>query len=288
MLREDKNTFFTVVDGSFLPGAFALMRSVRTFFPEAKRIIKIHGQIKWAQIWSQLTNIAQIQKSDSIEMKPKESYYRNSFSRFNIGSIPGEYLIYIDADAFLSGRVSELLSVPHGKLGITSEHHYGYKFYHQLKKKEKVSLIAKRYGVGPSEPSLNTGVIAGHRGAWERFWTCLLRAQKKSLLFEASKGNQGVVQPLLTKENMHYELSRSCNELSKGNWNGKTPTVLHFTKGRTRPWETGPSRRDNSYPAFAEWRKYSNVVDFLHNGTFLQELFWRSLDDLRPFIRKYR
>lgn len=283
-------TFFTVCDKNFLPGAFALMRSVKLYFPESERYIKLqHSSSETSRFRQDGMSLAQILPADHSGVEPADPYYSLAFSRFEIDDVPGKYLVYLDADCVATGRVRELLSVPPQLLGLVSERNDDYKFEDQFVKTAALGAIENRYGVSRLAPSINTGVIAGSRGAWLRLSGLLNNAFSADPdLFRKSKGNQGVIQAILPTAGFWEELPRPCNEIKTHTWDQHTPTVLHFTKGNTRPWRTGSSRRDNSYPAFREWRRYSKVSDFFYNGTFWQELFWRSLDDVRPFIRKFR
>lgn len=285
-----KYCFFTVVDSRFLPGALAHMRSVRQHFPEAQRYIKLHSSTNETSTDCKIEeSLAHILPSDHSGVEPADPYYSIAFSRSDIDEVPGNYLVYVDADCVVTGRVGELLCVPSPRLGLVSEQYHDFHFKDQFVETASIGAIEDQYGVSHVAPSINTGVIAGCRGAWLRLSGLLKDAfSADPSLFRKSKGNQGVTQAILQPAGFWQELPRPCNEIKTHTWDGHTPTVLHFTKGNTRPWRTGSSRRDNSYPAFREWRRYSKVSDFMHNGTFWQELFWRSLDDVRPFVRKFR
>ncbi len=265
------------------------MRSVRRHFPKSRRVIRLHGNFDKLPLWANFCGVAKIIPGQSVEMSPAKTYYDMSFSRFDVSRIPGDYLIYADADVVFSGRVDKLLEVPSGKIGLVSERKDGYMFRDQFVDELKLDKILDRYEVEKNYYSTNSGVIAGARESWNIIWKKLKSLLESDVeLYQISRGNQGIVQIALEETGLWYELPRHCNEIKTSNWNGKKPTALHFTRGNTRPWRAGSSRRDNSYLAFREWRKYSRVLDFTLNNTFWKELFWRVLDDIRPMVRRFK
>ena len=284
-------TFFTVVDQSFLPGAIALMRSIREYFPMSQRVIKGYKISKFAQKYIEYRDIAEVLEAMPVSMTPArtETSRQMSFWRFNVQNLPREYYVYMDSDAFLTGRVNELLSVPHGKIGMASERHYNWTLRTQFDQDSDLSIIEDRFSIDLNMPSVNSGVISGHKNAWNHLWDSLAYAKEhEEVVFDMSLGNQGTLGVVLNDNNLLYELPKKCNNLSYETWSGR-PNVLHFY-GRTlpRPWDHGRSRRDNSYAAFAKWRSFSSVFDFILNGKFIRESIWRSLDDVRPLIRNLR
>lgn len=277
--------FFTAADHNFLPGALALCRSVRTFYPEADFAILAVG------FTDRDTKLAVRAGATVVRFNNRplwpEGDRRNVFLwRYHIDALPdADYLVYMDADTVLTGRLDDLLSVPEGRLGTVAERYFQkYTIWHQFEPVITDEHFG-RYNLTAKQDSFNCGVIAGSRSAWDAVVREIRRiASDDPFILHNSRTDQGICSAAVFRLGMHHDLSAPCNVFDDY-WNGSYSAVLHF-EGYDRPWLTGSMRKDNSYPAFKAWRRFSRISDF--NGTARSETIWRALDYIRPVVRRIK
>lgn len=277
--------FYTVANSKFVKGALPLMRSVKTYFPEATFSVISLGLSKKAEARLQNSGCLICEVPSHYKVPQSSDKAKRLLARFYPDNIDADYLIYIDSDAILSGRIPELLSVPEGKLGLVNESYLGYTIRDQFNDNISNEELAK-YGVNPTFSSYNGGVMAA-----AKIDINTLAKQTEAFFLDKKinrsiHGNQALIALSLSKSNQYFPLPKKCNMIDEF-WDGKTASVIHFA-GWPRPWVTGKARPDNSYRAFKHWRKFSKINDFVDTEEMMLETYWRSLDDLRPMVRKLK
>ena len=281
-------TFFTFASSKFFAGAMALFRAVQFAFPTAPFIL-LPGDVGNAACRHAARCGVRVHPVENVKIWPDGDPRNVGASRYSVEQIPGEYLVYVDADAFMTAHIALLLEVPSGKIGVVSERYltrYGREYTVGDQFDPGADLDrCDQYGTSARQPSFNCGVLAGERQAWLDLTQAIREvAAAEPELTNHARSDQGLFALAACSRQLVHELPENCN-LYDEYWDGASAAILHF-EGYDRPWVYGPPRKDNSYPAFKAWRHFSRMSDFAFSGDWYKELIWRPLDDLRPLKRR--
>lgn len=277
-------SFFTACDYSNRVGTMALWRSIRAIYPQAPFCVITEC--------STLQNSGMLQRV-GIRVVPPMGFdldavpvtKRVYYLRYAMGNVPGEYLVYIDADAILLGVPESLLSVPQGRYGavMESEFFVGEQFANA---KPALDIIESQF-CPSNQPCINSGVIAAWRSAWIMLGGEMTTQVKRvPRLLDYALHDQGMFMFALLSSGLLAPLPRECNVYYK-DWRGNDKAIIHFW-GSSKPWMHNSLRPLRRYPAFRRWLGYSRLRDYSDIRQSFVELSCRFYDRVRPVLRGLR
>jgi len=219
-----KIAFYTLTDTNYLKGTLPLMRSVKKFFPEAALNVISLGLTEKARKQLEQHGVV-IHGAPQIllgESRPSDKLF---LSKYYIDGIDADYLVHVDSDAILAGRVEALLDVPLGQVGVVGESYLGYTVRDQFGKNLPSNYLLNSYNIDPSNQSYNCGIFAGRKTDIKSLKREIEKLYSNETLVKNMRTDQELLAVALAKSNMLCELSEHCNTIDEY-WDGRSNAVI--------------------------------------------------------------
>lgn len=238
---KSRRILVTAATEAFLPGAAALLRSVRCFHPEVARRCFVQAADR-AAAERALGGMAEVRTVERpIRGVPED--LQVCVARLAATQFDADVVAYVDSDAILVRPLPLLWNVRPGRVNAVRD--LSFEIVNNMPPRYR-DAFARQFPMACHDRGINTGVLAFRPADWralpERFESVLSegRYQPYTAIMDQpilSALWYGRIDWLPRSYNAHYFYDHGIP------WNVR---VMHFT-GRIKPWMSGFSRRERAY-----------------------------------------